>query len=101
MLNGPVVTEFNCDENFALYGSGVMIQKNKPATIRIAQSEDEVNHPEEFFVNGAGNNFAQSKKHDPHSLIQNQINQQAYLDMADQQLDHTIYIVGWKVDEKT
>lgn len=25
LMNGPVVTEFNCDDKFALYGSGIMI----------------------------------------------------------------------------
>lgn len=30
LRNGPVVTEFHCDDNFGLYSSGVMIQSERP-----------------------------------------------------------------------
>lgn len=65
----------------------------------IAQNEEEILHPEEYWVNGAGaHRLAQS---DPQSLQQSEADLRATLEMADQQLDHTIFIVGWKVDEAT
>jgi len=29
-MHGPVVTEFKCDDNFAFYSSGVMVQPGQP-----------------------------------------------------------------------
>ena len=33
LMNGPVVTEFNCDDNFSLYSSGIMIQPNREPNV--------------------------------------------------------------------
>lgn len=31
LMNGPLVTEFKCDDNFGMYSSGIMIQPDRPA----------------------------------------------------------------------
>ena len=30
LLNGPVVTEFKCDDNFGMYKEGVLVQSDLP-----------------------------------------------------------------------
>jgi len=29
LLNGPVVTEFKCDDNFGMYKEGILVQQDK------------------------------------------------------------------------
>lgn len=42
LRNGPVVTEFHCDDNFGIYSSGVMIQGEKPKSSLAEEAEEDL-----------------------------------------------------------
>ena len=46
LLNGPVVTEFKCDDNFAYYKEGIIVQQDKPID-DIADSTETMHIPTE------------------------------------------------------
>lgn len=46
LLNGPVVTEFKCDDNFGYYKEGILVQQDK-AIDDIADSTEVMHVPSE------------------------------------------------------
>lgn len=58
LMNGPLVTEFKCDDNFGMYSSGVMIQPDRPASYGPSgRKEDELDSLHIKFVKDRGNKF--------------------------------------------
>jgi len=43
LINGPVVTEFKCDDNFGMYKEGILVQNDKP----IPESTETMHVPSE------------------------------------------------------
>lgn len=66
-MNGPIVTEFKCDENFQVYKKGIMIDK----------------------------------RGEQHSKSEFKTLAQMESKMAQESLDHTIFLIGWGHDDKT
>ena len=66
-MNGPVVSDFNADDDFQLYKKGILKQKKKA-----------------------------KEAYDPHSLSEKEVK----VKMANQPLTHSVFILGWGVDEE-
>jgi len=78
-MHGPVVTEFLADDSFQLYKDGILSQ----AVIPPQPSNEDA-----LMVPITGNvEFVQ-------------LDLQSKVEMSNQQLDHTIFLVGWGYDKK-
>lgn len=92
LINGPVVTEFKCDDNFGMYKEGILVQNDKP----IPESTETMHVPSEGEVS-----FIQTQAKEPEegsqSIMQTKSSSKAK--MATQELNHTIFLVGWNKDE--
>jgi len=78
LMHGPVVTEFLADDNFQLYKEGILSQSVIPP-----QPKNE----EALMVPITG------------SVEFVQLDAQTKVEMSNQQLDHTIFLVGWGYDK--
>ena len=109
LMNGPLVTEFGANDDFSLYEKGVMVQNEKPPEV---QSNAQKPSSEPLEVPAQGNvEFVQTsnshlddddqvikaieERTQPQGLTQ----MQTKLKMANQPLNHSVFLIGWGYDE--
>lgn len=95
LLNGPVVTEFKCDDNFGMYKEGILVQQDKA----IPESTETIHVPSEGEVSLLMTESKEAPQDGNQSIIQTKSSSK--VKMATQELNHTIFLVGWSKDEQS
>ena len=84
-MHGPLVTEFHADRKFHHYKSGILTQDEIPEE---PSQNEEIFVPTEYLLQVDEPKLGQSVA-------------QSQAQMAYQELDHTIFVLGWGVDADT